>query len=92
MTWPGKKLELHVPKRGRVMDVKQKIFEAEGIPPAMQRLIYRAQELEDEYRLYDYDIRKLDYDDFHTLILVIRLRPDPNAKTIADEMIPLDVD
>jgi hypothetical protein len=53
----GKIIALDVDASETVENIKAKIHEKEGIPPSLQRLQYDGQLLQNERRLYDYNIR-----------------------------------
>jgi ubiquitin len=57
-TLTGKHITLEVEPTDRIEDVRQKIFEKEGIPPQFQRLIFAGHVLEDGNTLQDYSIQK----------------------------------
>ena len=65
----GKTIELDVVNSDSIEAVKQKIQDAESIPPDQQRLIFRGRQLEDDGLLADYDIGAE-----ATVHLVLRLR------------------
>ena len=55
-TLTGQTITVHVTPRDTVGDVKQKIFEQEGIPVDRQRMIFVGEQLNDNHRLLDYRI------------------------------------
>ncbi|MBR4739046.1 MAG: hypothetical protein IK058_03480 [Bacteroidales bacterium] len=57
-TLTGKTITLDVEPTDRIEDVKDKIYEKEGIAPNLQRLIFAGKTLEDGNTLQDYSIKK----------------------------------
>lgn len=55
-TLTGQTITVRVRPRDTVRDVKQKIFEQEGIPVDRQRMIFVGEQLNDNHRLLDYRI------------------------------------
>ena len=68
-TFTGRIIVLEVEPCDLVATVKSKIHMHENIPPAQQRLLYRAKPLEDDRDLVDYGVRK-----DATLHLMLRAR------------------
>ncbi|WAQ97373.1 ZFAN4-like protein [Mya arenaria] len=80
-TLTGAAFELRVSPFETIMSVKAKIQRLEGIPIAQQHLIWKSEELEDEYCLHDYHIH-----DGATLKLVLAMRGGPiNTRRIPME-------
>lgn len=68
-TLTGKTITLQVDPNERVEEVKQKIFDKEGIPIDQQRIIFSGKQLENDKTLSDYNVQPES-----TIHLVLRLR------------------
>ena len=56
MTLTGKKLIVEVSTFHSVIELKELIFDKEGIPPEQQRLSFEGRELKDDQSIQDYPI------------------------------------
>jgi ubiquitin len=68
-TLAGRQITLDVDPTDRIADVKDKIYDKEGIPSEQQRLIFAKKQLENDNTLQDYSVQNNS-----VLSLVIRLR------------------
>ncbi len=68
-TLQGKTLTLDVKPEDSIGEIKQRIFEKEGIPVDQQRLVFNGKQLEDAQSVNDYNIA-----DGSSVHLVLRLR------------------
>ncbi|KAK4444295.1 ubiquitin [Podospora aff. communis PSN243] len=68
-TLTGREIELDVEPTDKVAQIKEKVEEKEGIPPAQQRLIYGGKQMVDDKTASDYQL-----EGGCTLHLVLALR------------------
>ena len=68
-TLTGKTLNIEVVENYTVGDVKDKVYDEDGVPPDQQRLIFAGKQLEDSKTLLDYNIQRES-----TIHMVLRLR------------------
>ena len=68
-TLTGKHITLNVDCTDRIEDLKEQIYNKEGIPPDQQRLIFAGRQLEEGNTIQDYSIQR-----DATLHLLLRLR------------------
>ena len=75
-TLTGKHISISFDPTDRVEDLKQSIYEKEGIPPDQIRMVFAGRQLEDGHTLQDYSIQK-----DSTVHLVLRLRGGPSSSS-----------
>jgi hypothetical protein len=68
-TLTGKDLYIEIPISGIVEQLKEIIYDKEGIPPDQQRIVFKGAQLEDPRSFDEYNI-----EEGNTLHLVLRLR------------------
>ena len=78
-TFDGTNLTVEAEPNEMVKAIKAKIYDAEGILPEQQRLIFAGKELEDEKTLSDYNVQKES-----TIHLILRLNSEEETPAPED--------